>query len=70
MHDPYAGGVMTKHGWLSRHDLEQGHALLTRDANGNRVVQFPVAYERMGTGELRPIYRAIPEHVLARGGSE
>lgn len=65
--DPDAGGLMTKHGWLSWEDIAEVDGKLAQDANGNRVVRFPVAYERLGNGELRPIYREIPEHVLAQG---
>ena len=62
--DPDAGGIMTKQGWLSFEDIGGAGGKLTTDAWGRRVVQFPVAYE---PGSGRPIYREIPEHVLAEG---
>lgn len=64
--DPYAGGIMTKHGWLSYEDLGEVDARVTRDVNGNRVVQFPVRYEKRG-GQRVPIYRDISDEKLEEG---
>ena len=58
--DPYAGGVMTKHGWFSYEELDANEATFTHDRNGRRVIQFPNSREVSG----RPMYRVIPEWVL------
>ena len=60
-------GVMTKQGWFSWDDLGKADARLGNDCNGNRVIQFPVAYERLGNGQMRPIYRDIPDEKLVEG---
>jgi hypothetical protein len=55
---------MTEHGWFSMADLHEAQARSVTDKNGHRLFQFPIAYERMGNGELRPIYRDIPDCVV------
>ena len=59
--DPYAGGVMTKHGWFSNEDLRAVHHRWIYDRNGERVLQFPYSVTVMG----EPLYRALPEYVVA-----
>lgn len=61
-HDPYAGGVMTKHGWFSAEDLRGVHHRYVYDRNGERVLQFPDSVTVMG----QPMYREIPEWVVAQ----
>ena len=58
--DPYAGGYMTKHGWFSYADIDDAGGRFVYDKNGERVLQFPCAYDEA----RRPIYRAIPDHVV------
>jgi hypothetical protein len=62
--DPYAGGIMTKHGWFSAEDIGQAEGRIARDAKGNRVLQFPYAHN----GRHEPMYRDIPTHKLEEGG--
>lgn len=57
--DPYAGGVMTKHGWFSFAELDANEVRYTKDRDGRRVLQFPFSREASG----RPMYREIPMHV-------
>ena len=58
---------MTKHGWFSWQDITEADGRVSQDVNGNRVIQFPVAYETLGSGQRRPIYREIPDYKLAEG---
>ena len=58
--DPYAGGVMTKHGWFSFDELEQWGARETYDSNGELLIQFPVR----SSPTMGPQYRDIPAHVV------
>ncbi len=60
-------GVMTKHGWFSWDDLHKADGKFTQDVNSNRVIQFPVTYERLGSGAMRPAYREIPSEKLVEG---
>jgi len=57
-------GIQTEHGWFAMEDLFEAQARFVYDRNGERVLQFPYAYERTGNGETRPLYRDIPEHVV------
>jgi hypothetical protein len=61
--DPYAGGFMTKHGWLSYEDIGEAGGRVVTDARGNRVIQFPYAYSAAGN----PMYREIPDYKLDEG---
>ena len=56
--DPYAGGIITKHGWFSYEEVGEHGGVLRTDDRGNRVVQFP---------EFGQYYRPIPEHKLDEG---
>ncbi len=58
--DPYAGGVMTRHGWFSFEELDRNEVRYTTDRNGRKVLQFPFSREASG----RPMYREIPGHVI------
>ncbi len=58
--DPYAGGIMTKHGWFSYADIDEAGGKVGYDRNGERVLQFPYAKDSEG----KPVYRAIPDHVV------
>ncbi len=58
--DPDRGGVMTKHGWFSRQDLDEASARVVTDRNGERVIQFPYAIAANG----QPMYRDVPDHVV------
>lgn len=58
--DPYAGGVMTKHGWFSYAELDAAEVRYTKDRDGRKVLQFPFSREASG----RPMYREIPAHVM------
>lgn len=58
--DMDAGGVLTKHGWFAWEDIGGAEGKFDYDANGERVLRFPVAYSAGGGA---PIYRALPEHV-------
>lgn len=49
--DPYAGGVISEHGWFSMDDIIEAGARFLYDRNGERVIQFPP-------------FRDIPEHVV------
>lgn len=68
--DQRDGSIETKHGRFTRGDLGEVEALTTRDRAGRRVVQFPVGFFRTAEGVRRPIYREIPEHVLAEERGE
>lgn len=61
--DPYAGGVMTKHGWFpfeGEGSLKEHGGRENYDSNGELFIQFPYAVSKT-TG---PVYRAIPAHVV------
>ncbi|MCA9878492.1 MAG: hypothetical protein KC442_11940 [Thermomicrobiales bacterium] len=64
--DPYAGGVMTKHGWFSAEDLRGVHHRFVYDRNGERVLQFPYSVTVIG----EPMYRGIPDHVVRERETE
>ena len=64
--DPDAGGIMTKHGWFSDEDLRGVAHRFVYDRNGERVLQFPYGVAING----EPLYRAIPEHVVAQREAE
>jgi hypothetical protein len=64
-HDPYAGGVMTKHGWFSYDEITAMGGKLTEDQYGRPIVQFPTWSKELGRH-----FRVIPEHKLKEGGGE
>lgn len=63
--DPYAGGIMTKHGWFSFEEIGEADGRVIVDVNGNRVLQFPYAYN----SRHEPMYRDIPQHKLDEGAT-
>lgn len=60
---PYAGGVMTKRGWLSYDEITAAGGVLTEDQHGRPIVQFPTWSKELGRH-----FRVIPEHKLKEGG--
>jgi hypothetical protein len=60
--DPDAGGVMTKHGWLSQQDLREAGAWIHSDENGRRIIRFK-GLDDQG----RAYFREIPDYKLAEG---